>query len=149
MKALFLLTLACLVACANRQKVISGGFGEFVVPAHGEGMTIGLKSGDSISAKRVQEDGDSLFLLVEDNSIVSVAIEDIESIRVIERKPGTAGVLGESGGKGKGPAIQDGDYTKGNLDAYRKAQLYLFGISILTLIMYLMYKGALESATKG
>jgi hypothetical protein len=67
------------IRCAPR---ISGGFGSVRAPKSGQVAQIDLKSGEGILARKIQAEGDSLFLTLLDYSPIAIAENEIESIEV-------------------------------------------------------------------
>ena len=66
------------VQCAPR---ISGEFGSVRAPRRSQIAQINLKNGEEIFARKVQDDHDSLFMILLDYSPYSVAKNDIQQIK--------------------------------------------------------------------
>ena len=75
-----------LSGCASHRATVSGKFGEALSPSNDEIANIKLNSGERVLARKLQDDKDSLYLVLLDYSFHAISKDSVAEIE-IETRP--------------------------------------------------------------
>jgi hypothetical protein len=73
-----------LAACALRPVMVTGKFGESPVPGNGQIARLYLDSGDSLTARKIEQERDTLYITQMDYGLAAVATSRVNRITLME-----------------------------------------------------------------
>lgn len=102
--------LPILAGCAIHPEVVSGKFGESPVPVGGQMARLYLDSGDSLTARKIEQEKDTLYVTRMDYGLAALPADRVDRIRILdsdetEDPQGGHAKLGSKSGPGDGPKI--------------------------------------------
>jgi len=128
-----------LAACAGRTPEISGDFGSIRAPDQTQIAEVGLKAGDTLVARRLQQEDDTVFALQLDYGIRPVPEDSIAWIRI---RPRRASELGEPRHAALQDAAKDTAKDAAVASAVPAAMYLLFALPLVLLGIFV--KGVLD-----